>query len=1745
MNQIVNPYIAGSPVTGPEMFFGRQDVFDFIRQTLTGKHRDQVIVLYGRRRTGKTSVLYQMRRHLSDRYLCIFIDLHGLALDGLDGFLWELTNHIRRSLRREYQIELPRPDKSEFMSDPRGQFEEHFLNQLWAETGEKHVLLMLDEAVRLQEQVQAGKLELGIFEYLRHLMQHYERLNFLFSLGSGLEEMEKQYALLFNVALYKRISFLERDAAVALITEPVMEYYEVAPAAVEHILDITSGHPYYTQLICHSVFNHWLGSGARLIGVEDIDDTLDEVVERGLAVLKYVWEESTPAEKAVLAGMAAAMGDAKGAATLDEVMAAWSALDVTIPRGEAVKAVRSLTARDVITGDDAYEFRVDLLHNWLLKYERLDWVREEIAGSIEEWQKIITAVPPKRPRANIPRWAAAPLLLTAAIVFLLLGVSLSSTVRDALPFLAFAVPTEVALPTAVPAVAAAEMTREATIDQAGTDGEASAEIEEDAPSERSVQTINEQEVVYFNDFNDYDVKKHHFENAYVGEIGDEVALILEGRGYASASINELYEDNYELSYDFYSDAELSSWNRHELDFLMPNDALRYEFIFEEVLAFDQTMENSASRIVSSIPHTLRLGWNKIRVIVDQERQLFSLYTNDSHVLSINDIPIEETFAILIESWSAVDTAIDNYMIQTGVTSDGEKIVSDAQVEAEESVIDDEGVYYFNDFNNYNSDGFALDDGFLGEVDGEVAVILEGQSDRDMSRLPFGVELVDLDLESYELRYDLYLESTPSGENGVAVNLMMPDDELRYKFYFLDNLNLQTWINRVFTNEHHEASHNLHIGWNDIRVVVDKDSRTVDLYTNGNHIITVDDVGVENTYEILFETHTAELSAIDNVLLQTVASDEASQGQLLAGPNSGTLQLDGESGYVEVPYADSLNLKDALTIEAWINLNAPPPKTCTVTWSYCNMMPIISQPSEVGEGYFDGMGNYNLSSELHLPVFGFDSNTGFDVHYRTDPNINIPAGWHHFAAVHTFGQPADTQVYIDGMPLPGDWYVEPDQASSFPTPNSGQSYLIGMMTGAESAFYDGLLDEVRIWNIARTESEIKATMMQELAGDEEGLVGYWKFNEQPGETVAHDASSNGNHGILKDGAQFQAADKPPLQEPSPGGTWVNLLDGMVMVYVPAGSFMMGQENGDDNEAPLHEVYLDAFWIDQTEVTNAQFAVFMEDTGHVTTAEQDGWSWDSGPDWFEVAGADWRHPRGPDSDIDGLEDHPVVHVSWEDADAYCDWRGDRLPAEAEWEKAARGTDRRRFPWGNEFSADRLNSCDANCPVTSREESADDGYAYTSPVGTYQSGASPYGVLDMAGNVGEWTADWYQDNYYAQSPDSNPEGPASGSRKSERGGSWNVYPDEFSSLVTVRQGHPANHSASIIGFRCASSSAFRQPPPTGGSGVFVDSGQELGDSDSYVVALGDLDGDGDLDAFVGTADEDLVLFNDGSGQFVDTEQRLGDGYSTAVSLGDFDRDGDLDALVGNHNLVWLNDGDGTFLDSGQQLGSSGVEAVATGDVDGDGDLDALIGGGANSVWLNDGAGNFSDGGQSLGEYEAWAVALADVDGDGDLDAFFGVTGPNALWLNDGAGLFENSGQSMGNSESRVVAMGDLDGDGDLDAFITNHGGQANMVWLNDGNGLFRESGQRLGAFDSVDMALGDVDGDGDLDAFVANNGAQANRVWLNDGAAIFVDSGQELGDSFSEGLALGDLDGDGDLDAYEANMDRQPDRIWLNQD
>jgi hypothetical protein len=327
---------------------------------------------------------------------------------------------------------------------------------------------------------------------------------------------------------------------------------------------------------------------------------------------------------------------------------------------------------------------------------------------------------------------------------------------------------------------------------------------------------------------------------------------------------------------------------------------------------------------------------------------------------------------------------------------------------------------------------------------------------------------------------------------------------------------------------------------------------------------------------------------------------------------------------------------------------------------------------------------------------------------------------------------------------------------------------------------------------------------------------------------------------------------------------------------------------------------------------------------------------------------------------------------------------------------------------------------------------------------------------------------------------------------------------------------------------------------------------------VAMADVNGDGHLDVFIAHRNAaETVWLNDGTGSFDGNGQDLGDGFVTAVALGDVDHDGDADAFVTGleGNTVWLNDGTGTFI-VGQSLVASLSENVALGDMDGDGDLDAFVAnradiflpeGQANQVWLNDGGGILSDSGQSLGNAHSRSVALGDLDADGDLDAFVANSSghANTVWLNDGTGTFVQS-QSLGSAYSRGVALGDVDGDGDLDAFVTNRNAQANTVWLNDGMGTFSDSGQRLGDAESMDVALGDVDGDGDVDAVVANGNHydQANIVWLNDGRGVFSDDGHHLGNADSQTVALGDVDGDGKLEALFANYN-QATRIWLDLD
>ncbi len=280
-----------------------------------------------------------------------------------------------------------------------------------------------------------------------------------------------------------------------------------------------------------------------------------------------------------------------------------------------------------------------------------------------------------------------------------------------------------------------------------------------------------------------------------------------------------------------------------------------------------------------------------------------------------------------------------------------------------------------------------------------------------------------------------------------------------------------------------------------------------------------------------------------------------------------------------------------------------------------------------------------------------------------------------------------------------------------------------------------------------------------------------------------------------------------------------------VAVPEGTFLMGDPFAegypDDGEEPVHPVRLPAFHLDSTSVTNAQFATFAKATGYVTEAERFGSSavfhlWIAAdpadilgravgaPWWVEVRGASWRHPEGPRSSIRDRQHHPVVQVSWHDAAAYARWAGKRLPTEAEWEYASRGGHAgRRFPWGDELNPGHRWLCNiwqGSFPGTNTGE---DGFLSTAPAKSLHQ--NDYGLWNMVGNVWEWCQDWFSPQEYATrdltTPTHSPQGPATGSHRVMRGGSFLCHDSYcYRYRVAARSSNTPESSSSNIGFRCA---------------------------------------------------------------------------------------------------------------------------------------------------------------------------------------------------------------------------------------------------------------------------------------------------------------------------------------------------------
>lgn len=255
---------------------------------------------------------------------------------------------------------------------------------------------------------------------------------------------------------------------------------------------------------------------------------------------------------------------------------------------------------------------------------------------------------------------------------------------------------------------------------------------------------------------------------------------------------------------------------------------------------------------------------------------------------------------------------------------------------------------------------------------------------------------------------------------------------------------------------------------------------------------------------------------------------------------------------------------------------------------------------------------------------------------------------------------------------------------------------------------------------------------------------------------------------KPAATQKAAVKVNVPSPDKvGDTYISPVDGMEMVAVPAGDFLMGSDNTEADEAPQHEVYLDGFWMDETEVTNAMYEKCV--TGGGCTAPYKTSSL--------LNEAYYGNPKFADS--------PALWISWDQAMSYCQWAGRKLPTEAEWEKAARGKDGQTYPWGEE------------APTGSLANFYEKGLQDVEPVGKNPAGASPYGALDMAGNVWEWVTDWYSETYYASSPAENPQGPESGRLHIIRGGDFND--GSYYIRASVRGQNASVNPWSDFGFRC----------------------------------------------------------------------------------------------------------------------------------------------------------------------------------------------------------------------------------------------------------------------------------------------------------------------------------------------------------
>ena len=375
MQNTINPYIAGSPVRDKEMYFGRAHVFETVKRCLIDASPSQIVVLHGQRRMGKTSTLYQMTYHLPETYIPVLVDLQGLSLDGLPELLWDISQVIRRQLRRAAEVSLERADRETWLADAQGNIQ-RFFETVGREIGQRHIVLMIDETMLLADKVAAGTLDDQVFSALGALMSRLPYLDFCFSIGSKAGLMKDEIDSLPRAATSIEIGFLEPDAARALIQEPAKGLVQYGAEAIETILRLTAGQPYYTQLICHELFDHAQSTGQLIITAADVETIRPGVVEMATAQLHYVWDETPSLGQQVLLALAEIEAQGKNAGTAGQIGRLLLHHGIMAHNAEIDRELQALYNRKILYGQKQYNFSIDLFRNWVLQHQRLEWVEK-------------------------------------------------------------------------------------------------------------------------------------------------------------------------------------------------------------------------------------------------------------------------------------------------------------------------------------------------------------------------------------------------------------------------------------------------------------------------------------------------------------------------------------------------------------------------------------------------------------------------------------------------------------------------------------------------------------------------------------------------------------------------------------------------------------------------------------------------------------------------------------------------------------------------------------------------------------------------------------------------------------------------------------------------------------------------------------------------------------------------------------------------------------------------------------------------------------------------------------------------------------------------------------------------------------------------------------------------------------------------------------------------------------------------